>query len=98
MREAERSCSTLLPEDPANIQVVADRFARTQLLPFAARWDAEKHFPVDKLRAAAELGFGGILVSDDVGEMQRRICWQSDVVWPPHVCLSFSVIPEFVDV
>ncbi len=62
-------CSTLLPEDRANIQVVADDFARKELLPFAARWDAEKHFPVDKLRGAAQLGFGGILVSDDVGEV-----------------------------
>ncbi len=69
MCKAERLCSTLLPEDRANIQVVADDFARKELLPFAARWDAEKHFPVDKLRGAAQLGFGGILVSDDVGEV-----------------------------
>ena len=94
MCKAERSCSTLLPEDPANFQVVADDFARKELLPFAARWDAEKHFPVDKLRAAAQLGFGGILVNDDVGEMQRRLCWQSHAVWPLHTCLSFSVIPK----
>eukprot|EP00951_Prasinocladus_malaysianus_P025246 scaffold220725_cov48-Prasinocladus_malaysianus.AAC.2 len=31
------------------------------------RWDFEGHFPVDKLRAAAELGFGGIYVKEDVG-------------------------------
>ena len=95
MCKAER-CG-VLPENPANIQVVADDFARKELLPFAARWDAEKHFPVDKLRAAAELGFGGILVNDDVGEMQQRLCWQSNAVWPPHICLSFSFIPKVAD-
>ena len=35
-------------------------FAKGELLPHAARWDAEKHFPVDALRHAASLGFGGI--------------------------------------
>ena len=42
-------------------------FARNELLPHAAEWDAAKHFPVDVLRHAAELGFGGIYVSEDVG-------------------------------
>ncbi|DBA74997.1 hypothetical protein WJX77_001642 [Trebouxia sp. C0004] len=56
-----------LTSDQQDFKVIADDFARKELLPFAARWDVEKHFPVDKLRAAAELGFGGILVSDDVG-------------------------------
>lgn len=33
----------------------------------ALSWDATSHFPIDALRAAAELGFGGIYVRDDVG-------------------------------
>lgn len=37
------------------------------MLPFAEKWDAEKIFPRDVLRKAAELGFGGIYVRDDVG-------------------------------
>jgi alkylation response protein AidB-like acyl-CoA dehydrogenase len=37
------------------------------MLPEAARWDAEKIFPVDALREAAALGFGGIYIRDDVG-------------------------------
>ena len=32
------------------------------MLPEAARWDAEKIFPVETLREAAALGFGGIYV------------------------------------
>lgn len=57
-----------LTEDQSEFKAVADAFAAKELLPFAAQWDAEKHFPVKTLRNAAELGFGGILVSEDVGE------------------------------
>ena len=38
---------------------MAEDFARRELLPYAASWDEKKHFPVDTLRAAAELGFAG---------------------------------------
>ena len=37
------------------------------MLPHAADWDANHHFPKDVLRKAAELGFGGVYVRDDVG-------------------------------
>ena len=47
--------------------VPSQSFAREELLPHAAAWDADKHFPVDTLRGAAELGFAGINVRDDVG-------------------------------
>jgi len=46
---------------------MAEDFARKELTPFAASWDAEGHFPIDTLRAAAQLGFGGMYVRDDVG-------------------------------
>ena len=39
-----------------------------RMLPEAARWDAEKIFPVETLREAAALGFGGIYVKEDVGD------------------------------
>ena len=61
-----------LSEDQLEFQAVAQDFARKELLPFAAMWDAKKHFPVETLRKAAELGFGGILVADDVGEHLYR--------------------------
>jgi hypothetical protein len=57
----------LLTEEQAEFKRVADAFAREELLPFAAQWDAEHHFPVDTLRRAAALGFGGLYVGDDVG-------------------------------
>jgi len=56
-----------LSEDQAAFQKVARDFARDRMLPHAAAWDRDKFFPVDTLREAAALGFGGIYVRDDVG-------------------------------
>ena len=46
---------------------MAQAFARDELAPHSAKWDEERHFPVDVMRAAAGLGFAGIYVQDDVG-------------------------------
>ncbi len=48
-------------------QDMARRFAAEEMAPRAAAWDAEQVFPVDTLRKAAELGFAGIYVGEDVG-------------------------------
>ncbi|HKU95192.1 MAG TPA: isobutyryl-CoA dehydrogenase [Vineibacter sp.] len=56
-----------LTDDQRAFQETARNFAREEMAPHAARWDAEKIFPEDTLRAAAQLGFGGIYVKDDVG-------------------------------
>jgi alkylation response protein AidB-like acyl-CoA dehydrogenase len=56
-----------LNEDQLAFQETARGFAEEHFAPNAARWDAEKIFPVEELRAAAALGFGGIYVRDDVG-------------------------------
>jgi hypothetical protein len=56
-----------LSEDQLAIQDVAEAFARDRLAPNAARWDEDKHFPVDVLREAAALGFAGLYVREDVG-------------------------------
>jgi alkylation response protein AidB-like acyl-CoA dehydrogenase len=37
------------------------------MMPQARAWDENETFPVDTLRKAAALGFGGIYVKDDVG-------------------------------
>ncbi|HET8780374.1 MAG TPA: acyl-CoA dehydrogenase family protein, partial [Agromyces sp.] len=42
-------------------------FADAELAPNASRWDAEKHFPIDTLRAAGQLGLGGVYVREDFG-------------------------------
>jgi alkylation response protein AidB-like acyl-CoA dehydrogenase len=56
-----------LNEDQVAIQDAARAFAEGQLAPHSAEWDEKKHFPVDVLREAAELGFAGIYVNENVG-------------------------------
>ena len=56
-----------LSEDQAEFKTVADQFAQNELLPHSSQWDEEKHFPVDVLRQAASLGFGGIYCSEVYG-------------------------------
>jgi len=56
-----------LSDDQRAIQDLASSFAAERLAPHAAEWDETKHFPVDVLRQAAELGFAGIYVREDVG-------------------------------
>ncbi|MCU4179304.1 isobutyryl-CoA dehydrogenase [Bosea sp. BH3] len=56
-----------LTEDQIAIRDMAQDFAADTLAPHAARWDEEKHFPVEEMRAAAALGMGGIYIQEDVG-------------------------------
>jgi alkylation response protein AidB-like acyl-CoA dehydrogenase len=56
-----------LTEEQRAIQETAREFAAGEMAPFAARWDEDKIFPVETLRGAAALGFGGIYVGEDVG-------------------------------
>src|SRR5436853_2158811 len=56
-----------LTEDQRAFQATARQFARGQVAPNGRAWDENETFPVDTLRRAAALGFGGIYVKDDVG-------------------------------
>jgi hypothetical protein len=56
-----------LTEDQRAIEDAARAFAEAELAPHSARWDEEKHFPVDVLKKAAGLGFAGLYVQEDVG-------------------------------
>lgn len=56
----------LTEEQESLLEVVAD-FAAERIAPHALQWDAEKHFPVDVLAEAGEMGLGGIYVSEDYG-------------------------------
>ena len=50
--------------EPAGVRAGLElMFAAERMLPHAAHWDAEKIFPVDALREAAALGFGGLNVT-----------------------------------
>jgi alkylation response protein AidB-like acyl-CoA dehydrogenase len=56
-----------LTEEQAAIQEMAQRFTADAITPFAAEWDEKHHFPRDVVKAAAELGFGAIYVSEESG-------------------------------
>jgi alkylation response protein AidB-like acyl-CoA dehydrogenase len=56
-----------LNDDERVITKTAAAFAAKRLAPHALEWDASKHFPVDVLREAAELGMAAIYCRDDVG-------------------------------
>ena len=56
-----------LDDDERVITETAAAFAAKRLAPYALEWDANKHFPVDVLREAAELGMAAIYCRDDVG-------------------------------
>lgn len=56
-----------LTEDQIAIQDMARRFTADAITPFAAEWDEKHLFPRDTVRAAAELGFGAIYVSEEAG-------------------------------
>jgi alkylation response protein AidB-like acyl-CoA dehydrogenase len=56
-----------LTEDQRAIQDMAQRFTADAITPFAAEWDEKHIFPRDTIKSAAELGFGGIYVSEASG-------------------------------
>ena len=56
-----------LSEEQRAIQDTAREFARAEMMPHARDWDENSTFPVETLRKAAALGFGGIYVKEDVG-------------------------------
>ncbi|WP_104089665.1 acyl-CoA dehydrogenase family protein [Arthrobacter sp. GMC3] len=56
-----------LSDDQQAIVEMVRSFATTALAPHAAEWDEEKHFPVDVLADAGELGMGGIYVREEFG-------------------------------
>lgn len=58
---------TMLDDDERVITDTAAAFAAKRLAPHALEWDKTKHFPVDVLRASAELGMGAIYCGEDVG-------------------------------
>jgi alkylation response protein AidB-like acyl-CoA dehydrogenase len=56
-----------LTDDQRALEDAARAFAQAEMAPHSARWDEDKHFPVDVLKKAAELGFAGLYVGEDVG-------------------------------
>jgi alkylation response protein AidB-like acyl-CoA dehydrogenase len=56
-----------LSEEQQAFQATAREFAAAEMMPHARAWDEHETFPVEALRKAAALGFGGIYVREDVG-------------------------------
>ncbi|TCM15005.1 acyl-CoA dehydrogenase [Novosphingobium sp. PhB165] len=56
-----------LTEDQLAIQETARKFTADRITPYAAEWDEKHHYPVDVWKAAGELGFGAIYVSEENG-------------------------------
>ena len=56
-----------LTDEQRQIQEMAQQFTADAITPHAAEWDEKHIFPRDTIRAAAELGFGAIYVSEDSG-------------------------------
>jgi len=56
-----------LTDDQIAIQDMARKFTADAITPHAAEWDEKSHYPVDVWKAAGELGFGAIYVSEESG-------------------------------
>ncbi|TMJ19776.1 MAG: acyl-CoA dehydrogenase [Alphaproteobacteria bacterium] len=56
-----------LTDEQRQIQEMARAFTADAITPHASEWDEKHIFPRETIRAAAELGFGSIYVSEDSG-------------------------------
>jgi len=56
-----------LTDEQLQIQETARQFTADAITPHAAEWDEKHIFPRDTIRAAAELGFASIYVSEESG-------------------------------
>jgi alkylation response protein AidB-like acyl-CoA dehydrogenase len=56
-----------LTDDQHAIQEMARKFTADAITPHAAKWDEDHHYPLDTIKASAELGFGAIYVSEESG-------------------------------
>lgn len=56
-----------LTEDQRSLASTVQDFSAEFIAPHAIAWDHDKHFPVDVLRKAAELGMGGMYVREESG-------------------------------
>jgi len=56
-----------LTDDQRQIQEMAQKFTADAITPHAAEWDEKHIFPRDTIKAAGELGFAAIYVSEESG-------------------------------
>ena len=58
---------TQLTEQHHEIQALARDFAKNEIAPHSAEWNAEHHVPVATLLKMADLGFLGLIVPEEYG-------------------------------
>lgn len=56
-----------MSEDHTQLYRTARHFAEKELQPYMMKWDEDEEFPIETMKKAAELGFGGLNVRADVG-------------------------------
>src|SRR5579862_5748031 len=56
-----------LTDEQILLRDTAREFARRELMPHAAEWDREAHFPKEALAELGKLGFMGMLVPPEYG-------------------------------
>ena len=59
------STAALLTESQREVQALAREFAREEIAPHAAEWNAAHHVPVDVLIRMGELGLLGVIVPEE---------------------------------
>ncbi len=85
-----------LTEEQRVIADTARQFADKELAPFAAEWDETKYFPVEALRAAAQLGFAGIYVGEahggsGLGRMEAALIFEALATADPSTAAFLSI-------
>jgi alkylation response protein AidB-like acyl-CoA dehydrogenase len=56
-----------LTDSQREVRDLARDFARAEVAPHAAEWNAEHHVPVEVLRKMGELGFLGVIIPEELG-------------------------------
>ena len=56
-----------LTDEQKEYREAAINFAKTALSPKMQEWDLTEEFPIDVIKQSAELGFGGLFVSEEFG-------------------------------
>ncbi|WP_242122299.1 acyl-CoA dehydrogenase family protein [Sphingomonas lacusdianchii] len=85
-----------LTDDQREIQELARRFTADAITPHAAEWDEKHIFPRDTIKAAAELGFAAIYVSEEsggigLGRMESALIMEAMAYGCPSTCAFISI-------
>ncbi|WP_166826193.1 acyl-CoA dehydrogenase family protein [Brevibacterium limosum] len=95
-----RSTAAALPfgltDEQQTVAGMVREFADTEIAPHALEWDAEHFFPVDVIRKSADLGMGGIYVSEEaggtgMGRMDAALIFEAMSTGCPSVAAYISI-------